>query len=691
METWILESKTRWIKTFILLFSVMAVFGALIFLGANTSQAEEDIVYISTAEDLDKIRLDMKGHYVLTNDIDLNVAPYNTGSGWEQIGDGDDQGRFEGTFDGAGHTIKGLMIDRSNSSAPHGDGLFGIINNGATIKNVTLEDVNINSRNHTGALVGVADSGTLIENVQVTGNINGGGASTGGVVGSLSNATIKDSEATVTLNGVTSVGGLVGQAGGSNATVNNSTSAGSITGRDNVGGLVGKLGGNVWDSSSSASVSSTRTNDDIANAGGLVGNFNTFDGEIKNSSATGHVEAFVDNVGGLIGYTTVNTSASITDSYATGDVSGRHKVGGLIGYHTKVLVSDSYAKGNVDGEDHVGGFIGLMEEEFTTVDKSFAEGNVNAKGANVGGFIGKMTSDTTIQDAYAKGDVNGAENTGGFVGANEVATIDRAYASGAVSSSGQNQGGFVGNDYRGDYDSNYYDEETTGFSDNQAAIPKSTEEMYTRVTFENWNFTTTWKNVEGDYPLLREEPFTLITDVDPNYWGRDHITEAVERDVVDGAPDPNNDGKFLFKPRKDISRAEMVIILVNALGVNLDVDTTTFNDNDDIPHWAIQHVAKAQELGIVEGDQDGNFNPGQLISRAGIATMVQRAYNLDATSSGDIGFEDEDDIPSWAKESVTAVYDYGLMEGQGSNKFAPKATAKRVEAAVTVLRALDIK
>ncbi|MCL2851122.1 MAG: hypothetical protein FWE01_02045 [Firmicutes bacterium] len=128
--------------------------------------------------------IDLSEHYGET---------FNDGKGWIPIGFNLNSGSwtFHGTFDGNGKTIKGLYINQSEVAS---FGLFGIVAAGATIKNLTLIDVDITSTEDfamAGGLVGhfrnqrdgasVAVIG-LIENVHVTGNIIGHGR-VGGIVG----------------------------------------------------------------------------------------------------------------------------------------------------------------------------------------------------------------------------------------------------------------------------------------------------------------------------------------------------------------------------------------------------------------------------------------------------------------------------------------------------------------------------
>lgn len=109
---------------------------------------------------------------------------------------------FSGTFDGEGHVIRNLRITADASDAKDwsnsGIGLFSMLGNGATIKNVTIENVEIDVPDAAmvGAVVGYIPKTTgtapvtTIENCKVTGTVNiKGNIGIGGIIGRAENGT----------------------------------------------------------------------------------------------------------------------------------------------------------------------------------------------------------------------------------------------------------------------------------------------------------------------------------------------------------------------------------------------------------------------------------------------------------------------------------------------------------------------
>ena len=247
--------------------------------------------------------------YELTADLDFDTngngaadagdAYWNNGAGWEPIGRYQQAYpprwdiQFQATFEGNGHAISNLMIDRSDSG---GSGLFGSVAYDGAISNAGLVDVSVvGSGDDVGAVGGLAgvSSGTITASY---------------VIGSVS--------------GVDVVGGLVGSNGGP---ITASYFNGSVQGRDFVGGLAGLNDATLTVNYAAGSVSG---NDYV---GGLVG-FHV-DGNVSNSYSANSVSGD-EVVGGLIG---LFREGSVADSYSTGSVMGKSYLGGLIGWIAQMV------------------------------------------------------------------------------------------------------------------------------------------------------------------------------------------------------------------------------------------------------------------------------------------------------------------------------------------------------------------
>ena len=134
----------------------------------------------------------------LDTDIDL------TGKDWMPIGTSNP---YTGTFDGGGHTIKGLTVTTNDEYA----GLFGWLGDAGTVKNVVMEGVQITKNHSSGFAGGVAGfSWGTIENCSVSGSVSGT-VYVGGVVGAQIGGSITGCSSSATVKGTVDVGGVAGQ------------------------------------------------------------------------------------------------------------------------------------------------------------------------------------------------------------------------------------------------------------------------------------------------------------------------------------------------------------------------------------------------------------------------------------------------------------------------------------------------
>lgn len=136
----------------------------------------------------------------LDTDIDL------TGKDWTPIGT-DYDNSYKGTFDGGGHTIKGLTVTTNDQFV----GLFGYLNRAGTVKNVVMEGIQITSNHMFGCTGGVVGySWGTIENCSVSGSVSGTDC-VGGVVGSQKAGSIIGCSSSATVKGTHYVGGVAGE------------------------------------------------------------------------------------------------------------------------------------------------------------------------------------------------------------------------------------------------------------------------------------------------------------------------------------------------------------------------------------------------------------------------------------------------------------------------------------------------
>lgn len=331
---------------------------------------------ITTAAALQLMSLDLSASYTLGTDIDLTgaftaVGGYYGGlwgsSGFVSIGS--DTSNFTGSFNGQGHTISGLTINRAGANYV---GLFGYTN-GATISNVTLSGGSITGNDDVGALIGYMIGGSV------------SGASASATISGVS-------------TGEANTGGLIGAVDG--GAVSGSSASGNVTGAGyQVGGLVGYLfnGGTITQSYATGNVTGTGGSDGYI--GGLVGanGYSLDGGTISQSYATGTVTGSSGPIGGFVGH----NEGTITDSYATGRVIGlgsASNIGGFVGVNfVNGTITNAYSTGYVTGSSQVGGFAGYNNNNASAITNAYWNTQTSGQSVGIAGGAGSATARTTAQ------------------------------------------------------------------------------------------------------------------------------------------------------------------------------------------------------------------------------------------------------------------------------------------------------
>ena len=196
-----------------------------------------------------------------------------TGKEWTPIGTGYSN-KYTGTFDGGGHTIKGLTVTTNDQFV----GLFGSIGYAGTVKNVMMEDVQITSNRSSGFAGGVAGySDGTIENCSVSGSVSGT-VYVGGVVGAQIGGSITGCSSSATVKGTVDVGGVAGQTN-SSATLTACYATGNViiemAPKKNIAGgsLVGmNAGSSLLACYATGNVTSTGSSTGYMHIGGFLGN-----------------------------------------------------------------------------------------------------------------------------------------------------------------------------------------------------------------------------------------------------------------------------------------------------------------------------------------------------------------------------------------------------------------------------------
>ncbi|MCT7406699.1 beta strand repeat-containing protein [Aliarcobacter cryaerophilus] len=455
--------------------------------GFGTSNDAYEITNWTQLQNINNLGvLNQNYYFKLLNNLDSSSTGYmgNTGDGWNPIGNYNTL--FAGTFDGLGHTILDLYINRPSSSYV---GLFGYTDSGVTIKNLGLLNAIVTGDNSVSAIAGNNDGrieNTYVSNSNITGN-NSVGAITGNNVGTIKNTYVSNSNIT----GNSDVGAIVGINNGiiQNSYVTDST----ITGNNNVGAIAGDNWGTIQNSYYDSSVTSNVTLNDTTLArtkAEILTAFSTLTTDWGITAGGASVEGFEGVLlPYLIGVTRdedISTTILFAGGYGTSNdayeitnwtqLQNINNLGVLNqNYYFKLLnnldsqtsdytnLASSTANGGLGWRsignnstfDDNSRFIGTFDGQGNTISDLYIKQLTGQSASNVGLF-GYITTGATIQNiGLLNVDITGLYSVGGLLGYNNGGTIEKSYVIGIVNGT-QFVGGLVGYNFLGTIKSSYF-------------------------------------------------------------------------------------------------------------------------------------------------------------------------------------------------------------------------------------------
>ena len=345
-------------------------------------------------------------HFVLTDDIVLPEVSAGNNNFTPLFSD---EKPFLGTLDGAGHKITNLTVYNTETFY---SGLFSVIGSTGSVKNLTLENASASGTNYVGIVAGWS-------------------------LGSITDCTVSGAVTHIAANGY----------------------------KVFVGGIAGRAEGNVDGCSAAVDLTVTEAQVEIY-VGGIVGYLSSGGSSssplMLTASGTANVSGEGINVGGLVGYVSLTAYAYLSKCHTEMQITANSGntsayAGGLIGHSSSsITITDSYATGDVTASGSYDAYAGgLVGDGHGTITDSYATGDVTASSSSsayAGGLMGRSNGAITVADSYATGNVSASSNNnnsyaGGLVGFASSITVRNAYSSSAVSAESGNTvyvGGLVG-------------------------------------------------------------------------------------------------------------------------------------------------------------------------------------------------------------------------------------------------------
>lgn len=184
------------------------------------------------------------------------------------------------------------------------------------------------------------------------------------------------------------------------------------------------------------------------------------------------------------------------------------------------------------------------------------------------------------------------------------------------------------------------------------------------------------------FKVQSEELVAGFRDV-KSHWAESEIIDLSNRGIINGT------GGNRFEPKRSITRAEAVVMIVKAYkpipgnggGSNRFRDITA-------SHWAYDAVAKAVQQGWIKGFPDGTFKPDQPITRAEMALIIGYADGVRPQMPAVDPFFDVSRT-HWSAPMLFAMKLTGKIEGVKQDRYMPKLQASRADFTVLLHRVMN--
>ena len=695
-----------------------------------TSAPDASEYHISTAEQLaglaqlvnDKATPVLFGGKTIYLDNDLDLS----GSQWTPIGDGSNQGRFfAGTFNGQHHKIMNLYHHSTGDELIR-NGLFGVVSDGGTLKNLLVIDADIAS-NDGSLLAGIlADwvNGGTVENCYTSGKIenNVGDKMVGGLIGQCtwstqvkgcaSDATVISTESDE--NHVDTVGGLIGQWENSadSSSITDCWFGGSVS-CNNIYSAVGGILGANFENFSGNKPGVIIKNCIVATkniTGAEPGNITWITAVVKThvtdciwpdsppDGVTLDEEKYPDNKGNYLAVTklVVDWDAGTAGADPTFDQSS---CGTAVSNFTSEDVLDDL---QTNADPSVKWVAGIkhptfswdkwhISADYTAVDAAIEKANAlnendyrdfSAVKAALDAVVrGKNITEQSEVDAMAKA-IEDAINalvrrsSGGSSSPSYSVTTPSKTENGTVTVSPRSA-------EKGDTVTITAKPDSGYQLDGLTVTDKNGNELkLTDKGNGKYIFTMPASKVTVSATFAPEKSAAdYFADVPANSYYADAVLWAAKNGITGGI------GNGLFGPNQPCTRAQIVTFLWRAAGSPEPKAMSSFSDVSADSYYA-KAVAWAVENGITTGTGDGKFSPDATCTRAQSVTFLFRAIGKLVDSKAEFSDVLTD---SYYANAVAWAVENGVTNGIGDGLFGPDNSCTRAQIVTFLFRAYQGK
>lgn len=183
------------------------------------------------------------------------------------------------------------------------------------------------------------------------------------------------------------------------------------------------------------------------------------------------------------------------------------------------------------------------------------------------------------------------------------------------------------------------------------------------------------------------------------HWAQVYIEKLYSLDVFEG-------NSSFFLPDTPMTRLEFIKGIIKACDMRPTLETNTRrrarrrNEEPEESYFSdmkvddndYSDVKQAVDKGIIKGTNSNEFKPGQPLTKAQAITILIRALGFESKSPTPgyyMSFDDDEEIPYWARDSIYVASEFGLVTGDRSNNINPNKIMTRAEASAMMVRLLE--
>ncbi|MBE3650903.1 S-layer homology domain-containing protein [Paenibacillus polymyxa] len=198
--------------------------------------------------------------------------------------------------------------------------------------------------------------------------------------------------------------------------------------------------------------------------------------------------------------------------------------------------------------------------------------------------------------------------------------------------------------------------------------------------------TSVWASpifaADSSHQVTKEESSTVSQPYGDmvNHWATDNVTKWSHRCVVSGVENAR------FEPNRPITRSEWAALLNRAFQIQPGQAASFTDVNKD--DWFASTVTDAVYAGYMKGFEDGSFRPTQVLSREEAAVTVNQLLQIPSSDTNKT-FKDSTSLHNWSRKAVNAVVAAGIIEGYQNGTFQPQKSLTRAEAVTILDRAVN--